>query len=116
MPEELNLTEFEKSMDTSETGEIFYSTPYSINLTPLRGMALKAYMKQVRQLPRPIFQTMTDQTTARYLNETLAPKFKLDQDQTKELTRIVRDVLLSSIYIGDLAQEIGTRMHVDART
>lgn len=111
---DLELSELEKSIDALDAGGNFYSTPYSIGLLSVRGTALKSYVSHVKQLPQKIFQLTTDQSTARYLNENLAPRFRLDGEQAKELTRIVRDVLISRMYIGDLATEIQARMRVEA--
>lgn len=92
-----------------------YPSPYTIDIYRLSELGdIKVYMDGVRVLPKPLYFLMTDQSTAKYLNENLAQRYRLTPEQIKDLTRIVRDVLLSTIYIGDLATEIQTRVRVEA--
>ena len=92
--------------------EVVYRTPYTVDLMPLQGEELGTYMAQVSTLPQLLIRLISDQSTARYLNENIAVKFGLSQPQAQELTRVVRDVLLSAIYIVDLAQNIQTRLGI----
>lgn len=55
---------------------------------------------------------MMDEKTGIVLNKTIGDEFGLSEDQCKELTRIVRDVLLSKLYVGDLVGEIAKRLGV----
>ena len=94
-----------------------YSTPYTVDLFGLKELhQITSYMERAKALPKSMVYVLMDQSTARVINEQIGPQFKLSPDQIKDLTRIVRDVLLSSLYVGNLVQEIGKRLGVDEPT
>ena len=99
---------------TIPDAETAYHTPYTVDLWNMTELEqIGAYMDRVENLPKSMLHVMTDQSTARVINEQIGPQFKLSPDQIKDLTRIVRDVLLSSLYVGNLVQEIGKRLGVN---
>ncbi len=93
-----------------------YPTPYTVDLFELEGDNLGTYMEIIKLLPKPLSRIATDQTTGKILYEEFAPKFQLSREQTDTLTSIVRDVLISAIYVGDLIQEISARLEVPMNT
>lgn len=91
-----------------------YSTPYTVDLFDMTDAAqIKEYTSAVRSLPKAMALIMRDQSTARAINEKIAPQFNLTPDQAKELTRVVRDVLISSLFVGDLVVELSNRLQID---
>src|SRR5437870_4209139 len=91
-----------------------YSSPYTVDLFDVTDeQQLKTYVDAVRNLPKPMRQIMMDQSTSRTINEKLAVQFNLSDEQTNELTRIVRDVLISTLFVGDLVVELSKRLGVD---
>lgn len=103
--------------DDIDDGRPVYSTPYTVDLFEMGDTAqIDIYVNAVRSLPKSMSVIMTDQATARTINESIAPMFSLSPDKAKELTRIVRGVLMSTIYVGDLIVEIQQRIGVDEQT
>lgn len=74
---------------------------------------IESYMNRVRNLPESIKQTLTDSATADYIIETIAPHFSLEEEQVTELTRIIRDILLGDLFIGDMSTNISQKLNVD---
>lgn len=51
--------------------------------------------------------------TAFFLKDQIAVKFNLNERQSTELSRIVRDVLITKIILGEIIEEIKNRLAVD---
>ncbi len=101
-------------LEIPDMQEPVYRTPYTVDLFDMSDKTkLKSYVNTVASLPKPLHAIILDQKTARYLNENLGAKMKLSETQRLELTRIVRDILISAVYIGDLATDIQSRLKID---
>lgn len=103
-------------LEFEDDGKPLYPTPYSVDLFELTGAALKNYMDQVLLLPKSLVFVIKNHSIGRMINEQIAPQFHLTEDQIKELTRVVRDVLLSMLYAGDLVPQLSARLRVDEPT
>ena len=64
------------------------------------------------KLPISIKGVITSATTAYYL-EFLSKKTNLNQSQSSDLSRIVRDILLTDIFLGDFPVLISSKLGVD---
>src|SRR3989344_6811428 len=67
------------------------------------------------KLPLKVKDVMTSATTDYYL-EFLSKKVGLDQNQSSDLSRIVRDVLLADAFLGDFPALISSKLGVDMNT
>jgi len=94
-----------------------YYTPYLIDLLPMRDeIKIELYMKKVRTLPQSLINTLIKSETADFLEDDLGPSFKLPEDKIENLTRIIRDVILADLFIGNMTSEIGKRLNLDQNT
>lgn len=88
-----------------------YYSPYLIDLLPMRDVAqIEAYMNRVRALPKSLINLLVESDTATYLEDSLGPQFGLSEKQVEDLTRVIRDVLMCDLFIGDMTSEIGKRL------
>ena len=102
-------------LDFVDDGLPVYSTPFSIDLFNMQGAEnIGTYFQAIRSLPTAMYRIMMDHTTGIVINKTIGDVYSLSAEQCKELTRIVRDVLLSKIYVGDLVDVIAKQLVVDA--
>lgn len=90
-----------------------YKSPFTVDTEAFNPDELQLFMERVHDLPLALRQLMFDPGVARTINEKLAQQFNLDAAQTIELTRIVRDVLISTLFVGDLVVELSRRLNVD---
>lgn len=61
----------------------------------------------------PIKDLIFNLETAVFLKDQIAVKFNLEEKQSRELSRIVRDILITKIYLGKIVQEIKTKLIVE---
>ncbi len=88
-----------------------YATPFDVDLsTPKSEKFFEAYTIKVTSLPELIKNILMDSSTAEFIEENLGPNFNLTPEQKIEITRIIRDVLLGDLFIGEMLQNISDRM------
>lgn len=90
-----------------------YNTPYDIDIYALSGSKLEDYIFAVVQLPEVLGHILTDFSTAEFIEDSLAPQFQLSAPQKADITRIIRDVLLNDLSIGDMVNTIASKLQVD---
>jgi len=87
-----------------------YATPFNVDLSNLEFKKnFTEYFKRVSSLSGPIKDLMANPSTADFIEENLGPSFGLTPEQKTEITRIIRDVLLGDLFIGEMTQEISSR-------
>ncbi len=97
--------------------EFTYFTPYSVDVFNYDQPAkLEEYMSKFRDLAGKIKDIAFDFSTAEFVQDNLVPNFNLQPEQGREVTRIIRDILLSSTFIGDMPKEIQSKLNVDQNT
>lgn len=90
-----------------------YATPFNVDLFGVKPENYFAnYSKVVLSLPESIKKILMDYSTAEFIEENLGPNFNLTPEQKVEITRIIRDVLLGDLFIGDMIQKISDRMNL----
>lgn len=89
-------------------------SPYQVDLEEL--LLVKEnwdiFTNKFMILPINIKDVMISATTAYYL-EFLSKKFGLDQNQSSNLSRIVRDILMTDEFLGDFPMLISSKLKVD---
>lgn len=73
-------------------------------------------MDKFKNLSDNIKNIVFDFSTAEFIQDSLAPTFNLSAEQGKEITRIIRDVLLCYVFIIDMNKEIQNRLNVNPDT
>jgi hypothetical protein len=92
-----------------------YPTPYDI--FPKQDFSsIEGYVSYVSSLPKPIRSILIQFETAEFIGDKLAPQFSLRDEQVINLTKIIRDVLIATLFIGDLTQAISQEVQVDSVT
>ena len=80
-----------------------YSTPFNVDffLQFKSEGYFREHVIKVLSLPESVRNILMDSSTAEFLVDKLSPAFSLNQNQTTELTRILRDILLTDLFWGD---------------
>ncbi len=92
-------------------------TPYNIDLDILSAdeTLWSSFAKKFVILPKDVKDILLlDNTTAFLLD--ISHQLTLNEEQTKELTRIIRDVLLGDIFINDMSATISQKLNADQQT
>lgn len=88
-----------------------YVTPFNVDLFGVKPENyFEVYSKMVLSLPESIRNILMDFSTAEFIEENLGLNFSLNKEQKTKITRIIRDVLLGDLFIGEMSQNISVRM------
>src|SRR3989338_3520875 len=94
--------------------EFTYFTPYSVDVFNFDNpVDIKVYMDKFKYVGGATKDLIFNSSTADFIQEELVPKFNLNKEQGREITRIIRDVLLADIFIGDKVSEIQKRLEIN---
>lgn len=86
-----------------------YATPFDVDNYSGSNYSSLSFFQKVSSLPDSIKNIMADPSTTDFIEDTLGPNFKLTNNQKTEITRIIRDVLLADLFIGEMAQSISVK-------
>lgn len=100
-------------MDTDQNKTGDYRTPYNIDIDALGAGDFDSYLRSISGLPRILNNILFDFSTAEFIEENLGPNFQLSPDQKKEVIRIIRDLILSKFYLGDLINRFQEKLGMD---
>lgn len=90
-----------------------YATPFNVDFSNSKPKNFFAeYTMKILSLPESIKNILMDSSTAEFIEENLGPNFNLTPEQKTEITRIIRDVLLGDLFIGEMSQNISIRMNL----
>src|SRR3989344_7242464 len=88
-----------------------YATPFNVDFPgPKSKNFFTEYTARVLSLPESIKNILMDSSTAEFIEEKLGPNFNLTSGQRTEITRIIRDVLLGDMFIGEMSQNISAKL------
>ena len=94
-----------------------YATPFNVDFSgPKSKNFFTEYTIRVLALPESIKNILMDSSTAGFIEENLGPTFNLSPEQKKDVTRIIRDVLLGDISINAMASKISENLEIDPTT
>jgi hypothetical protein len=97
-----------------ENQEPKYLTPYVSGVDELGANTgeIGKFIAKVLKLPQNVQNVFRNFSTAEFMTDNLASSFGLDADQTAELTRILRSVLLADLFWGDFPKTVSARLQV----
>ena len=93
-----------------------YRTPYNIDIDELLGFRFDNFILKTSETPSKIRLILTDFSTAEFIEDRLGQQFQLSTEQKAEVTRIIRDLLLADLYLGDMVSHISTNLQLDLPT
>lgn len=101
-------------MTTALQDDIIYLTPYEAGAQGLKTpQDFKIYQEKFRFLPESLMNIITNFFTGEFVEEKLGEKFLLKRIQKIEILKIIREVLLCEIFLGDMVGELQSRLNVD---
>lgn len=90
-----------------------HATPFNVDLFGSKPKNFfTEYTMRVLSLPESLKNILMDPSTADFIEDNLGSSFNLTPEQKIEITRIIRDVLLGDLFIGDMVQNISDRMNL----
>lgn len=101
------------TVDKQNNAVADYPTPYDVDIGSLNSNDLEGFISRTLALPQILGRILTNFSTAEFIEEKLGVVFGLNTNQKKEIARIIRDVILADIYIGDMPAQISSKLGVD---
>ena len=89
-----------------------YSTPYNVDMADLKEQDLDGYIKRTLSLPEEIGNVFFAYATAEFVEDKLGTSLNLSREQKDNITRIIRDICLGDLYIGNIVLETQKRLSV----
>lgn len=86
-----------------------YVTPFDVDKHSKSNYSSLSFFQKVSSLTDSIKDLMANPSTADFIEENLGQNFNLNPEQKTEITRIIRDVLLGDLFIGEMAQNISLK-------
>lgn len=91
-----------------------YQTPFNVDIGPATNkLSLTSYISRIKELPQKLINLLTDFSTAEFIEENLGIKYNLNKGQKAEITRLIRNVVLSDLYLGDLPAQITVKLGIE---
>src|SRR3989338_1927531 len=92
------------------------ATPFSVDLfSPSGETFFEEYAKKIAPVSVPIKNILMDNSTTDFVEANLGPAFGFSLEQKTEIMRILRDVLLGDLFIGDMIATISQKLNVDSQ-
>ena len=109
------IAEFEELMAASPENNFDIYNPFRVDTLEMQksGGLWERFVKQVDSVPSPIKDILFNIGTMELLIR-IAENFNLSRNQSRELSRIIRDVLLGNAYVGNMLQDITNRLALDS--
>lgn len=73
------------------------------------------FYAKIETVPKPIYYILFGDDTPEII-ENLAQSFKLKPAQSEELSHLIRKILITDIYLGDMVPEIASRLTIGQDT
>ena len=90
-----------------------YLTPYNVDIKTYSPQIFQIYQNEISKLTEIFKILLIDFSTAEFIEDKLSPQFQLSPDQIKEITRIIRDIILTKISLTDLVKTVEEKLKVD---
>jgi len=89
-------------------------SPYWVDLST-SGFDWEKFQDKIDALPEVLYNLLTDEKTSNFI-KTLTQKYAPLSARGADIARIIRDVVLTDIYIGDMPAQISSKLGVDQNT
>jgi len=106
------ITEIEKNPEPWRGLDFNLYSPFRVDLQTTDPLDWDKFLKKINTLPVSIKNTLTDADTVEFIIM-ISEDFDLSDEQSSNLSRIVRDILLADEFLGDFPRLISSKLGVD---
>src|SRR3989338_2186398 len=111
--EDLDMTEIEKNPELWRGLDFNFYSPFRVDLQTTDPLDWDKFLKKISALPVSITNILTDANTIELIIM-ISEDFDLSDEQSSDLSRVVRDVLLADVFLGDFPALISSKLRVEA--
>src|SRR3989344_3105278 len=95
--------------------QYFIYSPFFTGSTEMPELAWEKLQDKIDELPQSLANLISDAETAEFL-EALTQKYVQLSVQGPDIARLIRDVVIADVFIGDMPKEIPARLGIDPAT
>ena len=96
----------------TSTQQDFLLSPYWVDGLGTPGLGWEKFQDKIDTLSKNLYDILIDEKTTDFV-KSLIQKYAQLNAQGPDVARIIRDVVLADVYIGDMPAEISKRLGVD---
>jgi len=93
----------------------FQFSPFFVDSKSMSNLDWEKFQDKIDKIPPSLYDLLVDDKTSRFV-EALTQKYIQLNTQGPEIARIIRDVILADIYIGDMPAQFSSKLGVDQNT
>jgi len=93
----------------------FQLSPFFVDSTSMTDLDWEKLQDKIDKLPARLADLLVDDATSDFI-EMLTPKYPQLSARGADIARIIRDVVIADIYIGDMPAQISSKFGVDQNT
>ena len=96
-------------------GESKIYNPYSVYLNQMGNDRFKyrSFHDSLRNLPEKLQDFIFDTMPADFIKDQISVPFGLNENQSKEIAKMVMELILTDIYLGNVVDEVKNRLGID---
>lgn len=95
--------------------EYFYFSPFFVDSESMSDFAWDKLQDRIDQLPANLINFLSANNTSGYI-QILTQKYASLSTQGPDVARLIRDVVIGDVFIGDMPSEISRRLGIDPTT
>src|SRR3989344_4746860 len=98
--------------------ELINFDPYNVYTLEIKGNSFKSaqFMDALMALNQDIRTFVFESEMPHQLKDSIAIPFKLDEKKSSELAKLLMEIILGWVYLGDVIKQIGERLQLDQET
>ncbi|MBI2627145.1 MAG: hypothetical protein HYW77_02785 [Parcubacteria group bacterium] len=98
--------------------ELINFDPYNVYTSEIKGNSFKSakFMDALMGLSQYIRTFIFESEMPHQLKDSIAIPFKLDEKKSSELAKLLMEIILGWVYLGDVIKQIGERLQLDQET
>jgi hypothetical protein len=93
----------------------FQFSPFFVDSKSMPDLDWGKFQDKIDKIPPSLYDLLVDDKTSMFI-EALTQKYVQLNTQGAEIARIIRDVILADIYIGDMPAQFSSKLGVDQNT
>lgn len=109
------VSQFEQSPNTNSGMNFDYYSPFRVDAKNSSETSWESFLQKVNNISISTKNILTAEDTVEFVI-TLAEDFELTDEQSVNLSRIIRDILIGDLVINDLTITIGQKLMLDQDT
>lgn len=92
--------------------EYFLFSPYYIDDSETPGFNWEKFQDRIETISEVLFVLLVDEATSEFI-KSLTQKYIQLSVQGPDIARLIRDVVIADVFIGDMPQEMSKRLGID---